>query len=175
MVLEIKQNKVTYKKALGELQDGAAQLQVLMKKIATNEWVLTSRFVPISDRRGRLAWPVGGKIITRFGPETHPRFKTTIMNKGIDIAPFGKSVPVQAVHAGKVVYADYFYGYGNLLIIDHGPDLLFTLRTLFRVPGQTRRHGRGRAEDSLDRGTPAPSRGNASILRSATGPRPSIP
>lgn len=120
LVLQIKQNKATYNKTLGELQDGAAQLQVLMKKIATNEWVLTSRFVPISDRHGRLAWPVGGKIITRFGPEVHPRFKTTIMNKGIDIAPSGKSVPVQAVHAGKVVYADYFYGYGNLLIIDHG-------------------------------------------------------
>jgi murein hydrolase activator len=27
---------------------------------------------------------------------------------------------VRAVHAGRVVYADWFKGYGNVLIIDHG-------------------------------------------------------
>ena len=117
LIRDIKQNKVTYKKTLGELEESAVQLQAMMKKISTSEWVLTSRFVPLSDRRGRLDWPINGRIITRFGPETHPRFKTTIMNKGIDIAPAGRSARVRAVHGGKVVYADQFYGYGNLIIM----------------------------------------------------------
>jgi septal ring factor EnvC (AmiA/AmiB activator) len=42
------------------------------------------------------------------------------MNKGVEISPGqGKSL-ILSVHAGKAVYADYFQGYGNLLIIDHG-------------------------------------------------------
>lgn len=27
---------------------------------------------------------------------------------------------VKSVHAGSIVYADYFQGYGNLIIVDHG-------------------------------------------------------
>jgi septal ring factor EnvC (AmiA/AmiB activator) len=42
------------------------------------------------------------------------------MNNGIEIAPPKDNIVVSAIHPGKVVYADYFQGYGNLLIIDHG-------------------------------------------------------
>ena len=41
-----------------------------------------------------------------------------ICSTEISPAP-GKSL-VLAIHGGKVVYADYFQGYGNLLIVDHG-------------------------------------------------------
>jgi septal ring factor EnvC (AmiA/AmiB activator) len=42
------------------------------------------------------------------------------MNNGIEIAPLKNDTTVRSVHAGKVAYADYFQGYGNLIIIDHG-------------------------------------------------------
>jgi len=42
------------------------------------------------------------------------------LNNGIEIAPQKNASIIQAIHAGKVVYADYFEGYGNLLIVDHG-------------------------------------------------------
>ena len=45
---------------------------------------------------------------------------TIVMNKGLEIAPRRDETRILAVHAGKVVYADYFAGYGNLLIVDHG-------------------------------------------------------
>jgi len=120
LVKEIRGNKSTYAKTLEELQDNANRLQIMMEKIVSSEWVLTSPFVPVSEKRGRLPWPIEGKVISRFGPKIHPKFKTKIIDKGIIIAPSKTLTAVKSVHAGKVVYADYFYGYGNLLIIDHG-------------------------------------------------------
>lgn len=76
--------------------------------------------MPLSERRGRLAWPVEGRIITAYGTEKNPQFNTVVMNKGVEIAPAPGRSLVLAVHPGKVVFADYFQGYGNLLIVDNG-------------------------------------------------------
>jgi septal ring factor EnvC (AmiA/AmiB activator) len=117
---EIKQNKALYQQTLNELNERAQQLQQLMDKLANQEIVLPVPFVPIYDLKGKLPWPVEGKVITKFGLERHPQFNTTTKNNGIEIAPESKDTVIKALHAGKVVYADYFQGYGNLLILDHG-------------------------------------------------------
>jgi septal ring factor EnvC (AmiA/AmiB activator) len=120
LVRDIRQNRATYKQTLTELSESAEQLQVLMNKIIAQEWVLPAAFVPLTERRGKLSWPLEGRIVTPFGFEKHPDFKTVVMNKGVEISPAKDKSRILAVHAGKVVYADYFQGYGNLLIVDHG-------------------------------------------------------
>jgi septal ring factor EnvC (AmiA/AmiB activator) len=120
LVQDIRKNRETYEQTLQELRDSAEQLGIMMNKIISREWVLPSAFVPLTDRRGKLAWPLEGRVITAFGPQKHPRFNTTVMNNGVEIAPGKDKSLIQAVHAGKVVFADYFQGYGNLLILDHG-------------------------------------------------------
>jgi septal ring factor EnvC (AmiA/AmiB activator) len=120
MVQEIRQNRTTYQQTLKELSESAEELQKLMDKIISQEWVLPAAWVPLYERRGRLPWPIEGPVITAFGFEKNPNFNTVVMNKGVEISPGpGKSL-ILAVHPGKVVYADYFQGYGNLLIVDHG-------------------------------------------------------
>lgn len=120
LLRRIQRDRKTHLQAIQELEENARQLQVMMKRIADQEWVLPSPFVPFFEQKGRLAWPVEGKVISRFGPEKHPRFNTTTMNNGIEIAPVSDKSVVRAVHAGKIVFADVFQGYGRLLIIDHG-------------------------------------------------------
>lgn len=120
LVQQVRTNKKMFERALGEQNDRAEQLRSLMDKLASQELVLPFRFVPFYERKGKLTWPLAGKVITRFGLERHPQFKTIVMNNGIEIAPPTAQAPVRAVHAGKVVFADSFQGYGNLLIIDHG-------------------------------------------------------
>jgi septal ring factor EnvC (AmiA/AmiB activator) len=62
-----------------------------------------------SRLRGRLRLPVRGELTGRFG--------------GLFIrAPEGQ--PVRAVARGRVVYADWMRGFGNLLIVDHGENYL---------------------------------------------------
>ncbi|MBI3326633.1 MAG: peptidoglycan DD-metalloendopeptidase family protein, partial [Nitrospinae bacterium] len=69
--------------------------------------------------RGKLSWPLDGKLIVSYGKTKHPVFHTYTFNKGIGIsAPHGSDFRV--VEAGEVLHADWFKGYGNLLIVDHG-------------------------------------------------------
>jgi septal ring factor EnvC (AmiA/AmiB activator) len=74
------------------------------------------RRLPFSTLRGRLAFPVRGELMGRFGA---PRGSAGTEAKGVFIrAPEGQ--PVRAVAHGQVVYADWMRGFGNLLIVDHG-------------------------------------------------------
>ncbi len=66
--------------------------------------------------RGTLALPVRGELGGRFGS---PRSDGGITWKGVFIAARGGD-EIKAVAAGRVVYADWLRGFGNMLIIDHG-------------------------------------------------------
>ncbi|MBC7364189.1 MAG: peptidoglycan DD-metalloendopeptidase family protein [Candidatus Aminicenantes bacterium] len=117
---QIKKNKAIYQQMMVELQESREQLKELLQRLQNQEISLPSPFIPMYEKKGKLPWPLTGKIITRFGPERHPKFKTVTINNGIEIQPAGKERTIKAVHGGRVVFADYFQGYGNLIIIDHG-------------------------------------------------------
>jgi septal ring factor EnvC (AmiA/AmiB activator) len=71
------------------------------------------------SQRGRMAMPVRGQIQCRFGRQKHPQFNSYTFNNGISIsAPTGTDV--RSIYEGKVIYAEYFKGYGNMIIVDHG-------------------------------------------------------
>jgi septal ring factor EnvC (AmiA/AmiB activator) len=71
---------------------------------------------PFASLRGTLRLPVRGELTGRFGT---PRIAGGPDFKGVFIqAPQGE--PVRAVAAGRVVFADWMRGFGNLLILDHG-------------------------------------------------------
>ncbi len=120
LVREIERNRKTHLKTLEELNERAEQLQILIKKLLKKEISLPIKLVPLYERKGKLPWPIEGKLITRFGLQKHPRFNTLTINNGIEIAPKKDHLVVKSIHPGKVVYTDYFQGYGNLIIIDHG-------------------------------------------------------
>lgn len=69
--------------------------------------------------RGALPMPVSGVIERGFGKVVNPKFNTVILQKGLDIRA-AAGTPVTAVADGKVVYASYLRGYGNLMIVEHG-------------------------------------------------------
>ena len=69
-----------------------------------------------SQLRGRLALPVRGELASRFGS---PRSDGGLTWKGLFVAA-KPGEAVRAVAGGRVVYADWLRGFGNLLIVDHG-------------------------------------------------------
>lgn len=119
LIREIDRNRDTHLRALEELKDRAEQLQNLIKKIQREELTLPYPIVPLYEKKGDLPWPLGGRIVTRFGPSRHRQFNTITQNNGIEISP-QKDTVVRAIHAGMVAYTDYFESYGFLVIIDHG-------------------------------------------------------
>jgi len=74
---------------------------------------------PLHQFKGQVPWPVRGTLVRKFGVERDPQFGTRTIQQGIEIDAFPE-IEVHAVHAGRVVYADQFVGYGMLVIIDHG-------------------------------------------------------
>jgi len=119
LVREINQNESSHLQALGELKERAEQLQALMKKILSKQVAFPTTIIPMYENKGKLIWPIAGTVVTSFGIKRHPRFNTRTRSNGIEITP-KKSMVVKSVHAGSIVYADYFQGYGNLIIVDHG-------------------------------------------------------
>lgn len=71
---------------------------------------------PFAQMKGKLALPVKGTVTNQYGK---PRPDSTVLWKGLFLkAP--ASQPVKSVAAGRVVFADWLRGFGNLMIIDHG-------------------------------------------------------
>ncbi len=70
-------------------------------------------------RKGVLALPAEGKIVSTFGRRYDPKASLYTFHKGVDIQAT-PSAPVKAVYPGKVVFAGRIGGYGQLLILDHG-------------------------------------------------------
>jgi septal ring factor EnvC (AmiA/AmiB activator) len=71
---------------------------------------------PFGRLRGRLAPPVRGELANRFNS---PRSDGGVLWKGLFFAARAGE-EVRAVADGRVVFADWLRGFGNLLIIDHG-------------------------------------------------------
>jgi len=120
LITEIKKSKKLHLQNLEELKVRAQQLFVLIEKLLKEEISFPINLIPLYEKKGKLPWPIEGKVTTKFGLQRHPQFKTTTMNNGIEISPRKNYVIVRAIHPGKVVYSDYFQGYGNLIIVDHG-------------------------------------------------------
>jgi len=85
---------------------------------------ITNRTLPSADAgtgpfrkmKGRLRLPVIGELMNRFGS---PRQDSGLSWKGLFIsATPGREV--KAIAGGRVVFADWLRGFGNLMIMDHG-------------------------------------------------------
>jgi len=70
---------------------------------------------PFARVRGKLPWPVSGRIVAGFGQSRGGGMKWN----GVLIAT-ERGSEVRAPYAGRVVYSDWLPGLGLLLIIDHG-------------------------------------------------------
>lgn len=105
--------------SLNQLQTEAEELQNLINSINK---ILTDIPAPHLNQRaftalkGKLAWPVVGKVRRLFGrrkPQSDLRWKGIMIE-----APNGQHV--HAISYGRVAFADWLRGFGNLIIIDHG-------------------------------------------------------
>jgi septal ring factor EnvC (AmiA/AmiB activator) len=65
--------------------------------------------------RGKLAWPVNGHVVARFGETRAGGVKWD----GVLVAT-ERGAPVKAIYQGRVIYADWLPGLGLLTIVDHG-------------------------------------------------------
>ncbi len=133
---EIRRKKSLSRAAVASLKKAAERLEKQMEKMRSQrlEKESTRKF---SRYKGRLSMPVQGEIISKFGTKNRGDYKSFTFQSGIDIK-VERGEPVRSVFHGKVMFAEWFKGYGNLLIINHGENyytLYAHLEELFKTSG----------------------------------------
>ncbi len=96
---------------------------------------------PFASARGKLPWPVDGRLLARFG-ETRGD-DTRAKWDGVMISA-GAGTQVHAIHGGRVVFADWLRGAGLLVILDHGNGYLSLYghnQTLLKAAGDVVKAG----------------------------------
>ena len=118
---DVRSQKRLEKAAISALQEAAGELDGVIASLTHDD--RDRREVPppgsLGTLKGLLDAPVKGKITNFFGPFKNTRYNVMNFRSGIEFKS-ERGEPVQAVFAGKVLFSDWFKGYGNMLIIDHG-------------------------------------------------------
>ena len=134
-LVQVRADKKGYLASLKELEANARRLQAMVEKLeAQSRKGYTKKrkqsvdggtqLPPVPDKgfgalKGRLSMPVKGNIIGSYGRHKHPEYNSYTVSNGISIAaPTGTDI--HAVYDGQIIFADYFKGYGNMVIVDHG-------------------------------------------------------
>ena len=104
--------------ALQKKEADRKQLEELLRSIeeAVDKLQMPDNYQPFSSVKGAMPWPIEGKPSNRFG-----RWRTEgkMRWQGVTV-PAREGTEIQAIHHGRVVYADWLRGSGLLLIVDHG-------------------------------------------------------
>ncbi len=102
---------------LNQLRNERQRLETVLKALEQRAMQLAAPASkqPFSKQKGKLPWPVSGKLTQHFGAV-----------RNADITWSGwlmqavEGLHVHSIHHGRVIFSDYLRGYGLLVIIDHG-------------------------------------------------------
>jgi septal ring factor EnvC (AmiA/AmiB activator) len=104
----------TQQQRIRQLELNKEQLQNVINQLNTQKQYGDLAGVAFDKLRGRLPWPVQGRITRDYGQT----YDTRLISNGIFITAAANS-PVHAVATGQVIFANWLRGYGNLLIVSH--------------------------------------------------------
>ncbi|TLY65980.1 MAG: peptidase M23 [Gammaproteobacteria bacterium] len=120
VLASLEEQSHTRAQSLERLRSQQAGLEKLLRELRT----AMERF-PLEGNdafarlRGKLAWPVSGRLVARFGDAR----AGGVHWDGVLVAT-ERGAPVKAVCQGRVIYADWLPGLGLLTIVDHGDGYL---------------------------------------------------
>ncbi|MGI6680516.1 MAG: murein hydrolase activator EnvC family protein [Bdellovibrionota bacterium] len=135
-------------KELNELRVQALRIEIVLKSVTTGkELLLETKDIKKKDKekkdkekdkdklkrkivkpftgkgllalKGKLPFPVKGKIVKTFGKHQVKKFKDFVITKGIEFA-VANGTQAHAVAKGKVIFDGKMPGYGSMIILDHG-------------------------------------------------------
>ena len=98
------------KKAAKRIEDDLAKKRAKQNKSTSGNFAIM---------KGKLDWPIIGKVVSKFGLQTNPKLNTKIENLGIDIKT-NRNAKIYPVLDGVVSIITYNREYGNMIIVSHG-------------------------------------------------------
>lgn len=121
VLLTLRQQIKTSSQQLAELKANEKHLTNLLASIsqAINDIpVVNQQNKPFHRLKGKMHWPIKGKIRKRFGSA-----KKSGRYDGVVISA-SEGTSIRSISHGRVVYADWLRGYGLLIIVDHGSNYM---------------------------------------------------
>ena len=147
LLRSIRDQKAVTQKVIRELEGRAKDLQTFIANLEKEKSTPTYNRPPTKALKANLIPPVQGKVISPFKERGQ---------NGIEIqAPMGTQI--RAILPGRVLYADWFKGFGNVVIIDHGDHLV----TVSGYSSQLLK----KAGDTVSQGEPIATVGSAGSLK----------
>lgn len=143
LLVTVRSKRSSYEKAINELKESSKKLRALIKKFEKKKIPKSILGKGFRSLKGRLPWPVKGKVIVPYGKYKDPKFNITVFKNGIELKVKEGYRP-KAVAGGQVVFANWFKGYGRLLIINHGSgyhSLYGNLTEIFHETGDIIKQG----------------------------------
>jgi len=120
---KIRSQKGEHAKAIATLEKSQKEVQDLITRLERERTDDERRALEglgnFAELKGRLPWPVEGRVARKFGKITHPKYGTVTFNNGVDIAA-ASGTPILAVSAGVVEFVDWIDAYGKCIILNHG-------------------------------------------------------
>jgi septal ring factor EnvC (AmiA/AmiB activator) len=110
-ISEIDQSAKALQVMLQELRNHRDQARALRENRSTNDDALASL-------KGTLPWPAHGRVVQNFGRQYPDGLNQLVVSNGIKIDA-GQNHTVRTIQEGKVLFANAFRQYGQLVIVQH--------------------------------------------------------
>jgi septal ring factor EnvC (AmiA/AmiB activator) len=133
LLTRLQGDRTSERSALVELEVAARALEETLSSLEATQNAEYERIaIPFESLRTHLRPPVVAPIAKRFGRVVDAEFHTKTFHKGIEFeAEMG--TPVRSVAPGLVRLADWFRGYGKVVILDHGDEYFTVLGHLEEI------------------------------------------
>jgi len=117
VLAKLKQKITNSRQQLNKLNTERGKLESILKSLEQGiaKLSLPATDKPFKVRKGKLPWPVSGRLSKYFGSTRNANIR---WNGWLLKAREGS--PVKAIHHGRIIFSDYLRGHGLLIIIDHG-------------------------------------------------------
>ncbi len=116
LLASVRHKKASHQKMLSELKRASKRLLEIIRESEKTDTYSAAGF---SRLKRKLLWPVAGKIAIPYGSQKDPQFDTPVFRNGVHIRT-RSNADTRSVYRGKVIFADWFRGFGQLVIINHG-------------------------------------------------------
>ena len=113
-IKHLKTNREALESALLQLERDSTSIGQIIRQRSIGD----SRGIIITGR-GVMTAPVDAEITSGFGYRMHPILGYQKFHSGLDFGADAGST-IRAAAAGVVIYAQWYGGYGNAVIVDHG-------------------------------------------------------
>ena len=127
MMTRLRENRGALSAAIKQLDSDSDKVtELILQRVAvadaSESKIAREEALRAARNSGKMLMPSRGPITSQFGSRFHPVLGYSRFHAGTDFGAEQGS-PIQAAETGVVIFAGWYGGYGNAVIVEHGDGL----------------------------------------------------